>query len=58
MAEFTKLPPKGLVDIEFFNDHVVITLRREDGKELGMTLTREELINLVIYITALLKVSK
>ena len=58
MTELTKLPPKGLIDVEFFNSYVVITLKREDGKELGITLTKQELINFVEYLTAVLKVIK
>ena len=58
MSKLSKLPPKGLVDIEVFtpNDYV-LTIRRPDGKELSVHLTRDELTNLVEYIRELLKIN-
>ena len=50
----SKLPLKGRVDIEFFDDKAVLTLVRADGKELSASMTVEELENLVIYLVLLL----
>ena len=54
----SKLPLKGRVDIEFFDDKVVLTLIRADGKELSASMTVEELENLVIYLVLLLNSEK
>ena len=57
MTKLSKLPPRGLVDIEVFtpNDYV-LTIRRSDGKELSIYLTKNELTNLVEYMQELLKI--
>ena len=54
----SKLPLRGRVDIEFFDDKVVLTLIRADGKELSASMTVEELENLVIYLVLLLNSEK
>jgi len=53
-----KLPPHGFLDIEFFNEHVAVTLRREDGKELSASMTVGELKNLAQYLSEVLKTVK
>ena len=53
-SKMSKLPLKGRVDIEFFDDKVVLTLIRADGKELSASMTVEELENLAIYLVLLL----
>ncbi|MCS7387220.1 MAG: hypothetical protein NDF55_10925 [archaeon GB-1867-005] len=51
----SKLPPKGMICIEQFTESLyMITVRREDGKELSMRITREELRNLAEYIDYIL----
>ena len=53
-----KLPPRGLVDIEFFDDKAVLTISRNDGARLSITLTIEELENLGEYIRNVLMYKK
>jgi len=53
----SKLPHKGMIDIEeFTSNDFVLTIKREDGKELSIHITRDELKSLAEYIQALLKI--
>jgi len=51
----SKLPPRGRVDVEFFDDMVVVTVEREDGRKLSVSMTRKELKNLAEYLTEVVK---
>ena len=51
-----KLPPKCSITVVVFPpDHFVIVLEREDGKKLMGTMTREDLENLVEYMSMLIR---
>ena len=50
-----KIPPRGRVDVEFFDDMVVVTVEREDGRKLSISMTRKELKNLAEYLILVIK---
>jgi len=55
----SKLPPKGNLDLIVFDRNTfVLVVRREDGEELGVTLTHEDLENLVEYWRTILDIFK
>jgi len=55
--KLSKLPPKGSIDIEAFPlDLYVLTVKREDGKELSISMKKEDLKNLAEYILELVKI--
>jgi len=54
-----KLPPRGIVDIEVMTQSdYVLTIKRSDGEELSIHLTKDELRNLAKYLQALLEVNE
>jgi len=57
-SKLSKLPPSGLISIEIFNDKTVLTILRDDGKKLSLTLTLKELENLVEYIRNILSIAE
>jgi len=50
-----KIPPRGRIDTEFFDDIVVVTLEREDGRKLSVSMTKEELKNLAEYLILVIR---
>jgi len=52
MSEVSKLPPRGYVYAEVFspNDLVLTVERFDDGGELSIRLTRDEVTGLVKYL--------
>ena len=57
MGQLSKLPKKGSIDIEVFpSDWYVLTVKREDGKELSISMKKEDLRNLAEYILELVKI--
>jgi len=52
------LPPYGDVDVEFLNDVVILTIDREDGISLSVTLRIEEFKELVEHFENMLRLKR
>ena len=52
------LPPYGDVDVEFLSDVVILTIDREDGISLSVTLRIEEFKELVEHFENMLRLKR
>lgn len=58
MGTSSKLPPKGNLDLIVFDRNTFVLVVKRDSEELGVTLTREDLENLVEYWRTILDIFK
>ena len=51
-------PPHGDVDVEILNDVVILTIDRDDGISLSVTLKKEEFKKLVEHFENMLRLKR
>ncbi|RLG37007.1 MAG: hypothetical protein DRN91_06545 [Candidatus Alkanophagales archaeon] len=51
-------PPHGDVDVEILNDVVILTIDRDDGISLSVTLRKEEFKKLVEHFENMLRLKR
>lgn len=55
MEKDSRLPPRGDIEVTVFDRNTfIVRIKRDDGKELGVTLSRYDMIRFIEYCKTVL----